>query len=144
MRQAKACLMETFNHLFFSFKGRIGRKAFWLSSIGILVLETALAMVLVNVFDPSIYDLSKPDLTDQQMIGLMNKLDTLALLSALIFLWPTLAVYVKRWHDRNKSGWWTILAFVPIIGQLWTFIELGFLRGTRGINRFGADPVIHP
>ena len=134
--------MDYFNHLFFGFKGRIGRKEFWLSSIALVVLETTLAMVLVNIFDPSIYDLTKPDLTDEQVLALMDRLDPLVLLAALVFMWPTLAVYVKRWHDRNRSGWWTLLSFIPLIGQLWTFVELGFLRGTRGGNRFGIDPIV--
>jgi uncharacterized membrane protein YhaH (DUF805 family) len=81
-----------------------------------------------------------------------------------------LMVVIKRLHDRNKGDWWAILFFiVPILlngringwslgGQLgetaddifrlvasaisiWAFIELGFLRGTRGTNAYGPDPL---
>jgi uncharacterized membrane protein YhaH (DUF805 family) len=59
----------------------------------------------------------------------------------LVFLYPTLAVYAKRWHDRGKSGWWTLILLIPIIGPLWALIECGFLRGTEGPNQYGADPL---
>jgi len=41
----------------------------------------------------------------------------------------SLASGVRRLHDRGKSGMWMLLAFVPIIGQIWMLIELGFLPG---------------
>jgi len=49
-------------------------------------------------------------------------------------------VQIKRWHDRDKSGWWVLINLVPCIGGLWTLIECGFLPGTPGDNRFGPDP----
>ena len=61
----------------------------------------------------------------------------------LAILWPSLANSVKRCHDRNKSGWWLVayyLACLTIIGALWPLIELGFLDGTPGPNRFGPSP----
>lgn len=54
----------------------------------------------------------------------------------LFFLWITAAVQVKRWHDRNKSGNWIFINLIPIVGALWTFIELGFLPAKREGNRF--------
>ena len=59
----------------------------------------------------------------------------------LLLLWPSICLYAKRWHDRGKSGWWSLIIFVPIIGSIWFLVELGFLRGTDGPNRFGPDPL---
>ncbi len=50
--------------------------------------------------------------------------------------WPGLAIQTKRWHDRNKSGWWNLIILIPIVGAIWTTIELGFLKGTPGENRY--------
>jgi uncharacterized membrane protein YhaH (DUF805 family) len=58
----------------------------------------------------------------------------------LFSLWPGSALLVKRWHDRNRSGWFCFTVFAPIVGQIWTLIEAGFLRGSVGQNRFGPDP----
>ncbi|MDK1017721.1 MAG: DUF805 domain-containing protein, partial [Actinomycetota bacterium] len=48
----------------------------------------------------------------------------------------------KRWHDRDKSGWWMLIAFVPIIGGLWAFIETGLLQGTESDNQYGPNPLV--
>jgi uncharacterized membrane protein YhaH (DUF805 family) len=56
-------------------------------------------------------------------------------------LWPSMAIMVKRWHDRDKRGWWALVVFVPVIGWIWALIENGLLRGTAGANRFGAEPL---
>ena len=59
----------------------------------------------------------------------------------LLLIWPALAVSVKRWHDRDKSGWWVLLNLLPVIGWLWALVDNGFLRGTDGPNRYGPDPL---
>ena len=62
-----------------------------------------------------------------------------ALVIVLAAVWIGLAVGVKRYHDRGKSGWWVLIALVPVIGGLWYLIECGFLRGTIGPNAYGPD-----
>jgi uncharacterized membrane protein YhaH (DUF805 family) len=52
----------------------------------------------------------------------------------MLVTWITLAVAVKRDHDRDKSGWWILIIFLSVIGALWYLIECGFLRGTHGIR----------
>ncbi|MDK1018188.1 MAG: DUF805 domain-containing protein [Actinomycetota bacterium] len=56
-------------------------------------------------------------------------------------LWAGLAIAIKRWHDRDKSGWWILIGLVPIIGGFWALIETRFLTGTQGENRYGPDPL---
>jgi len=61
-----------------------------------------------------------------------------ALLPILAFIaWLGLVSNIRRYHDRNKSGWWLLFGFIPLIGALWQIIELGFLSGTRGDNDYG-------
>ena len=56
---------------------------------------------------------------------------------ALLALIPSVIVYIKRFHDRDKSGWWVLIGLIPIIGPIWLLVECGFLKGTPGPNRFG-------
>jgi uncharacterized membrane protein YhaH (DUF805 family) len=56
--------------------------------------------------------------------------------------WMSLAVYAKRWHDCSKSGWMTLILFVPVIGAFWVIGYLGFVRGTDGPNQYGESPFI--
>ncbi|WP_298884997.1 DUF805 domain-containing protein [uncultured Bradyrhizobium sp.] len=88
----------------------------------------------------------------------------LKLVASVLMLWIYLAIVVKRLHDRDKSAWWLFayfvlpglykqfeerlpdsywvlpLALASAILTLAAFVETGFLRGTRGPNRFGPDP----
>ena len=57
---------------------------------------------------------------------------------ALLSLIPAIIVHIKRFHDRDKSGWWLLIVLIPIIGAIWLLIELGFLKGTSGPNRFDS------
>jgi uncharacterized membrane protein YhaH (DUF805 family) len=61
---------------------------------------------------------------------------------ALLAFWPTLAINVKRWHDRNRTAWWFALLFLGglgILAAIWILIECLFFTGSVGTNRFGPD-----
>jgi uncharacterized membrane protein YhaH (DUF805 family) len=65
----------------------------------------------------------------------------IVLYSIVIFgtLLPHLAVSVRRLHDLNRSGWWYLFGLVPLLGTIVLFVWF-CTDGTRGPNRFGADP----
>lgn len=107
--------------LLFSFEGRISRKPFWMFML----------VVIAGSFITTVIDMA----TTKQETGAAS------LLFILIVLWPSLAIQVKRWHDRDKSGWWVLINFIPILGPIWALVETGFLTGTEGSNRFGDNPL---
>jgi uncharacterized membrane protein YhaH (DUF805 family) len=74
-----------------------------------------------------------------QSVGVVGGL--ILLVVYVLALWIGLAIAAKRWHDRNKSAWWILIVFVPVVGGLWYLIECGFLKGTTGANKFGSDPL---
>lgn len=57
----------------------------------------------------------------------------------LVFLMPYAAVAVRRLHDTNRSGWWKLLFFVPVVGNIVLWIWF-CLPSTPGPNRFGPMP----
>lgn len=64
-------------------------------------------------------------------------------LAVLVFdIWAGLGLAVKRFHDRDKSGWWILIQLIPLVGAIWYIVETGFLPGTPGTNRFGPDPLL--
>jgi uncharacterized membrane protein YhaH (DUF805 family) len=76
------------------------------------------------------------------VLGLPEDLLTIVTLVAYIpMIWSSLAIQTKRWHDRDKSGLWILIGFIPIVGPLWAFVECGLLPGTPGSNQFGRDPI---
>jgi uncharacterized membrane protein YhaH (DUF805 family) len=106
-------------HIYFSFTGRIGPATYWLCALPILAFLLILSLLEVEYYDYTSFA------------------GVLTLGGRLLILWPSLALTVKRWHDRNKSGWWALIGLIPYIGQIWTFIENGLLPGTKGPNRYG-------
>ena len=61
-------------------------------------------------------------------------------LYALAAFLPATAVFVRRLHDTNRSGWWLLAAFIPYVGWAVLLIFL-CLRGTPGDNDYGPDPL---
>lgn len=136
------------NSLYTSFDGRINRKPYW---IGVLLLVGAGIFLQILV------------------LSTMGKLA--ALLFGLVWLYPSFALNVKRAHDRNRPTWlvaafFGLLFLINLIqvfdldqiddkptalflftGIPWFLlamfflVDLGFLRGTVGPNRYGPDPL---
>ena len=52
---------------------------------------------------------------------------------------PSFALFVRRLHDINKSGWYSLLAFIPIIGTIICFIFL-IIEGDKSENKYGENP----
>ncbi|GEP57771.1 DUF805 domain-containing protein [Reyranella soli] len=120
--------------LLFGFQGRANRAKFWLVALGILVVEVILFAVILGGAAMS----GDPE----QIAAAMGPVASIiVLIFAVVATWISIAVAVKRYHDRNKSGWWVLIVFVPVIGGLWYLIECGFLRGTSGPNNYGPDPL---
>lgn len=129
--------------LFFSSTGRLSRTPFVIAAgtlIGFAVLyELIVPSVLHWLTGPFVY-------------------------SALVYVGACLLS--KRLHDRGRSGWlaavilialvslWpaernlsqpgflllVIWQFVSLVVMIWTVVELGFLAGEQGANRFGPSP----
>ena len=120
--------------LLFSFQGRINRAKFWLVHLAAWVV---IAVVFAAVFGGAAMT-SDP----AAAMGSIGAIGIIVMLVVYVLaLWISLAIAVKRWHDRNKSGWWIFIMFVPVVGPFWYLIECGFLPGTSGPNTFGADPL---
>ncbi|NAW86895.1 DUF805 domain-containing protein [Photobacterium halotolerans] len=56
---------------------------------------------------------------------------------------PSLMVTVRRLHDTNRSGWWMLVAFVPLIGAI-IGLSVMMEAGTSGENDYGPDPKAVP
>lgn len=104
--------------ILFFFDGRIGRGQWWIYSFIVQVLSTLFSMLIAYLGMPML------------------------IIVAIVFsFWTSLALCIKRWHDRDKSGFWMFIGAIPLIGGIWSVIELGFLEGTQGDNSYGKAPV---
>lgn len=53
---------------------------------------------------------------------------------------PWMMLMVRRLHDLNRNGFWSLLVFVPV-ASFFLFLYLCCFRGTRGRNSYGEDPL---
>lgn len=124
--------------LLFSFKGRIARGPFWLGS----VLAWVYYLLAFTTYR-WLSDFSVGTIQAMNPLGSQSALQETFGLSILIFsvgmiVWMDLALQVKRWHDRDKTGWWVLICLFPGLGLAWALIECGLFPGTVGPNRFEA------
>ncbi|GIF63442.1 DUF805 domain-containing protein [Asanoa ishikariensis] len=104
------------------FSGRARRSEYWW-----FVVFSILVNVVARILDSVLFD------TTTSGTGIIGGIVGLAL-----FL-PGLAVAIRRLHDTDRSGWWVLLALIPIIGAI---VLIVFMAGDSkpGTNRFGANP----
>jgi uncharacterized membrane protein YhaH (DUF805 family) len=71
------------------------------------------------------------------MLASLQAMGSFATYAALPIWWMTWVNNVRRYHDINKSGWWALNSFIPLIGNIWQIVQLGFTPGTVGKNDYG-------
>ena len=120
---------QSFVWLWTSFEGRIGRQTYWLK----YVLPYVVILIVLSIVD-GVSGLMIDD-------GMGGGIGILSTIFSLLGIWFGLAAGAKRCHDRGRSGWFQAIMLIPIIGGIWLLVELGFLKGTEGANRFGSDPL---
>ena len=113
----------------FDLFGRARRRDFWLFMAG---LAAAYFYLWTSLREVSSRD-------DMAAIGALLH-NEMAFIGLTLVQIATLAMWVRRLHDRNKSGLWLLLAPVPVVGQVWMIWELGFAPGVSGDNRYGPPP----
>jgi uncharacterized membrane protein YhaH (DUF805 family) len=125
-----------FWQLYFSPKGRIGRLTFFLKGLlpvwGLLLLCTFIFLAITASQASS--RLSDTTAT-LYLIGVI-----ILLVVMLLLIWVILMLIVKRFHDLDRSGWNILLWLIPLVGQIISivsWINLYFLKGSDGPNRFG-------
>ena len=136
------------NYLYTSFDGRINRKPYWIANL--ILIACGMAVQVFILF----------------ALGMFA-----GLVFSLVWTYPAFALNLKRAHDRNRPTWVIALLFgllvlinllqifgldrvgnepttpflfiaIPwLVLALFFFVDLGFLRGTVGPNRFGPDPL---
>jgi uncharacterized membrane protein YhaH (DUF805 family) len=118
--------------------GRITRLGFWGAWLAVLfiVVVAGFSLMTLAEFSAQKGGFRPPVLGDDAY----GRFAWIGLVLAVPVAWMVFCVLVKRWHDRGRSGWWLLVALVPVIGQLWALIECGFLAGSRAGNKYGPSP----
>ena len=117
--------IEAFTKNYVNFKGRARRKEYW----G-FTLFYALIFAILDAFAFT-------------GIGVI-----LFLVVFVVTLPPSISLTVRRLHDINLSGWFTLymlIMLIPVIGEAIAIIisiVIGVVQGSAESNKFGENPVI--
>jgi len=129
--------------LYFSYSGRINRGKFWLGYLGAAAATWSLFFLSTYLFGPPFFDVTPEEIERfgvNAMLGSTPALVSYAavLIGSMILIIP---LFIKRCHDRGKSGWWLLLSLIPIAGLIWLIIDLGVMEGDEGPNAYGPNPL---
>jgi uncharacterized membrane protein YhaH (DUF805 family) len=100
------------------FRGRAGRREYWLFVL-LYIVASAAAMVV--------------DFT------LFHRHPVVQMILCLGLLIPGLAVGFRRLHDIDRTAWWLLIGLIPFLGAV-VLLIFHLLPGTPGPNRYGASP----
>jgi uncharacterized membrane protein YhaH (DUF805 family) len=132
----RTCLFEKY----VTFSGRASRSEYWYFALFYLLVAIALSMLFflmggINAIET------------EDFSGLVLVPIALGSLFGLAMILPGISVTVRRFHDRNLSGWWYLASFlaglIPLVGFLASIAAfvITVLKGTPGQNKFGRDPL---
>lgn len=99
------------------FSGRARRKEFWMFALFNVIIGFVLAIIESILGSPGI----------------------LTFLYSLAVLIPSIAVSARRLHDTDRTGWWLLIGFIPVIGFIVLLIFM-VMEGQPGENRYGPNP----
>lgn len=105
------------------FNGRARRKEYWFFVLFNLIISCVLSAIDVFI---GTYSVSAG-------VGL------LAGLYALAVLLPGIGVTVRRLHDTGRSGWWILIALVPLVGWIVLLVFM-LIDSQPGTNAYGPNP----
>ncbi len=119
--------------ILFGFNGRIRRLQWWMGSLIIMGIVLAAVVVVMTLVGAIYGDYRNAPAVVSMVFG------SIFIACYVSIIWIQLALGVKRLHDKDMSGWWMLITFVPFGGFV-LLVILGFLDGTQGPNRFGPSP----
>lgn len=103
----------------FDYSGRASRSDYWYFQLFNLLFGIVLSSFIISVVD--------------QLILIMPVYYILLVLA-------NISLTARRLHDVDKSGWFQLISFIPLVGPIWLLV-LMVTKGTEGKNRFGEDPL---
>jgi len=115
------------------FSGRSRRKEFWyftLFDVIVGVLVGIVGLILLPSVGAGPFSLS---------LGAV----ALPAIYGLLVLIPSLAVLVRRLHDTGRTGWWWLVGFVPVFGEIVLLVFM-LQDSEAAANEYGPNPKLAP
>lgn len=95
------------------FTGRARRKEYWMFILIYMIINIILAVL---------------------------GLDAISALVGLALLIPSISIAARRLHDTSRSGWWQLIALIPVLGFIVLIVFLA--QDSHDANEYGENPKI--
>lgn len=128
---------ETWKEKYFSFQGRLNRKRYILRSIVNNLVSHFLNCILAVI---SFVFSGESDIIHFTFYGEPDLLFGISIIVCILSFVAGVSLSVRRLHDLNRSGFFFLLFFIPIV-NFFLGIYIIFFKGTEGDNRYGSDPL---
>jgi len=123
------------------FQGRSRRSEYWWVQLFNMIVGVVTLAPLYGSLIPAIINETEPE------IGMVSMLLAgIGFLYSLAVIIPGIALFIRRLHDINQSGWillaLIVASIIPLIGLLAVIamIVICVMPGTTGPNKYGPDP----
>ncbi len=144
----------------FPFRGRIGRRKYWISTLTYSLVWVLGAAILITLAALN-YNPPNDTITNVTIVGFIL-LGIAMTIFVVVIVTGLASIGVRRLHDRGKSGYWLLLYYLlpsmmskhaglDTVGLsfslvtlgilIWAIVDLGILRGEAGSNTFGPNPL---
>ncbi len=100
---------------FADFSGRASRKEYWMFILIYLLISIGLS-IIDGILGTAI----------------------LSPLFSLVLLIPSISIATRRLHDTSRTGWWQLIALIPLIGLIVLIIFL--VQDSHDDNAYGSRP----
>ena len=138
----KAYFLDVITQKYFQISGRAPRREFWYFMLFSIIFSFLFGMVgqMLGLFYMIPIEIPSINETGQIVNSLQNiPINLVQAGFGLALFFPTLAVSIRRLHDLDKSGWWYLIAIIPLLGAL--VLLAFFVTGSQEHeNRYGDIP----
>lgn len=110
------------------FKGRSRRSEYWFIQLFLVLTNLAVAVIDLALMEGDV---------DRFIANGGGGIVGLVWIVATIV--PALAVLIRRLHDTDRTGWWALIGFVPVVGGI-VLLVFTLMDSTTGENKFGVSP----
>ena len=123
----------------FSISGRFGRYSFlaWNFVLNLVVMIIAFAILVAMGTNKDLMTINNPD---QIMAFYASGAGLVVLAIMLVSFVISMIFFIRRLHDINMSGWFSLLIIIPFINILFGIFVFS-KKGTEGTNRFGPKRI---
>jgi uncharacterized membrane protein YhaH (DUF805 family) len=105
-----------------NFSARAARSEFWYWTLFVILVA-----IVANVVDAVV-------------VGIGSGFAPVSTIVSLGLILPNIAMQVRRLHDTDRTGWWILIALVPLVGIILLIVWYA-TKGTDGSNQYGSDPL---